>query len=319
MSTVGKLSSYFTKNREDRSSSAKSCKEGSGKPIKSVRARLEKKLHAQQKTGFAFNFAVESDEADLQEDKMLSGASAGGQRSFRFAFDPSSTNEIGASTLGESRSRGGGGGATRRADQGFSIEVEQQRAAQPHGKNKPRKKRAGKKKKRGKGKGKAAEQKPPQELTAEPSEPAVIAGPPIAVGDGGGKTGNSLLSLPITAAKDGNSDSVRREQAPLRPPPGFTLESWKDPTLSGEERRRRRFGSGVRNMAAIQRRSDARRDMAANDDLDIEGSDLPCTDRETTLGVVSVGVPADATSGVGGGSSVFAFGFDIGISFDGGT
>jgi hypothetical protein len=39
------------------------------------------------------------------------------------------------------------------------------------------------------------------------------------------------------------------------PPPGLTLESWRDPTLTEAERRRLKYGSGVRNMKAIQRRA----------------------------------------------------------------
>eukprot|EP00953_Heterococcus_sp_UTEX-ZZ885_P024583 13441-Heterococcus_DN1.PRE.2 len=39
------------------------------------------------------------------------------------------------------------------------------------------------------------------------------------------------------------------------PPPGLTLESWRDPTLTEAERRRLKYGSGVRNIKAIQRRS----------------------------------------------------------------
>jgi hypothetical protein len=39
------------------------------------------------------------------------------------------------------------------------------------------------------------------------------------------------------------------------PSPGLTLESWRDPTLTEAERRRLKYGSGVRNIKAIQRRS----------------------------------------------------------------
>lgn len=301
-----------------------------------VRARLEKKLDAQQKTGFAFNFEVENDAADLQEEEVPGEANAGEKGSFRFGFNPSNTNEIDASTPTKSERRGGGGEASRGADQDFSIEIEQRRA-HPQGKHKPKGKRAGKKKKKGgKEKGEAAGQESRESLIVEPPETVAATGSSTALSNGREEISNSV-SLPVAEAKDGNPDlsrasptpgvaktdvvGARRVRAPLRPPPGFTLESWKDPTLSGEERRRRRFGSGVRNMAAIQRRSDARREMAGNDELEVDGSESHCAAREAAQGNVLVegGIPADARSGVAGGSSVFAFGFDIGISFDGGT
>ncbi|CAN0072402.1 unnamed protein product, partial [Scytosiphon promiscuus] len=257
-----------------------------------VRVRLENKLHVQQKSGFAFNFAVESDAADLPEEGW-GGTGAAEKDSFRFGFTPTNTKGGNAGTPAESQGSGGGGGAAPRADQDFKL--------------------------------------PP-----EPSEPAATAHPSSA-GDGGG-TKSNITSPPGNAAKyssvNPGFDAVnpdvtkledfgaRRERAPLRPPPGFTLESWKDPTLTGEERRRRRFGSGVRNMAAIQRRCDARRELAANDDLEVESSDLPGANREAPQEAASpeAGIPADVLPHrAGGGSSVFAFGFDIGISFDGGT
>lgn len=116
-----------------------------------------------------------------------------------------------------------------------------------------------------------------------------------------------------------------------RLPPGLTLESWRDPALTDDERRRRRFGRGVRNMAAIQRRQDARRLSVApgggNSGKTTVGR--PHQDRDGVVGPpivvdghgerkdLGVGSASEARGPVSGGSSVFAFGFDIGISFNG--
>lgn len=116
-----------------------------------------------------------------------------------------------------------------------------------------------------------------------------------------------------------------------RLPPGLTLESWRDPALTDDERRRRRFGRGVRNMAAIQRRQDARRLSVAPEREDLGESTVgrPYQDRNGVLGppilvdgrgehkAVGASSPAEAGGSVSSGSSVFAFGFDIGISFNG--
>lgn len=155
------------------------------------------------------------------------------------------------------------------------------------------------------------------------------------MGDDGGETINCCIPLGVesdsrpkcddaghgSATTDGGDEKTISET--LRPPPGFTLESWKDPTLSGEERRRRRFGSGVRNMAAIQRSSDARRGLVVGGESEPERflgrhGDLVRPDRDKTRGHGSVqaAVPGDTTVG---GPSVFSFGFDIGISFNGGS
>lgn len=119
-----------------------------------------------------------------------------------------------------------------------------------------------------------------------------------------------------------------------RVPPGLTLESWKDPALTDEERRRRRFGRGVRNMAAIQRSQNARREGRAVVGRAPCGESLPHSAIErphrhgVEMGNLDMmercrenngvgGGSVEADGPVGGGSSVFAFGFDIGISFNG--
>lgn len=117
--------------------------------------------------------------------------------------------------------------------------------------------------------------------------------------------------------------SLLKSSRNRRPPPGLTLESWKDPALTEEERRRRRFGRGVRNMAAIQRSWDARRgdsgvptDADAVDRLHLESEVGGEPDRSNGV-EGDGGVGGGNTAVSGGGSSVFAFGFDIGISFNG--
>ncbi|CAN0503387.1 unnamed protein product [Ectocarpus sp. 12 AP-2014] len=75
-------------------------------------------------------------------------------------------------------------------------------------------------------------------------------------------------------------------------------------------------------MVAIQRSCDARRGLIADGEVGEEklperqgeGLGRPGCDR--ARGMVGAGSPGSTT---GGGSSVFAFGFDIGISFDGGS
>lgn len=311
-------------------------------PHAKVRARLEKKLQVRQKTGFSFNFAIDSDADDVQEGEVCGRGDAGERGSFRFDFNPTNTN-VSAGISTESKERRGGDGAHPRAVQDFVVEMET-RKPQPNGKKKTKKKGTDKKKKGGKGKGKPAE-RGLGGLSGE-QQPQAIPPPkaraPSTVVTGGNETNNSPLATtsdsglkrgdaqPGASAAHGLgelSEVGEKTVAPetLRPPPGFTLESWKDPALSGEERRRRRFGSGVRNMAAIQRSCDARRGLVADGELNAEefpgrhgGLLRPDRDRARagTSGPVQAGIPGGTSAG---GSSVFAFGFDIGISFDGGS
>lgn len=117
------------------------------------------------------------------------------------------------------------------------------------------------------------------------------------------------------------SQSLSPLPAISRPPPGLTLESWKDPALTVDERRRRRFGRGVRNLAAIQRSCESRKGIP------VSSGELMMT--EKMAGADERGVKSDTdrirqveslVENEGPmRSSVFAFGFDIGISFNGGS
>lgn len=307
-----------------------------------VRARLEKKLQVRQKTGFAFNFAIDSDADQLQKGEACGRGDAEERGSFRFDFNPTNTS-VGADTSStESKERSSGGGINPRAVQDFVVEMDTRRPQTNGNKNK-KKKGAGKKNKGTKGKGKPvghglgglAEEQQPQ-VTTPPTVASSTVGsganetnnyPPLAAASDSGPKPNH--AQPGASAAQGfvqqNEVGEKTALEKLRPPPGFTLESWKDPTLSGEERRRRRFGSGVRNMAAIQRSSDARRVLVANRELKAGecpgrhgGLLRPDRDRARAdaTGLVNAGIPGDITSG---GSSVFAFGFDIGISFNDGS
>lgn len=291
-----------------------------------VRARLEKKLQIKQKAAFAFNFTVDVDDTD-----DLQGREQG---SFRFDFNPPDT-AIAGKGAAESKERSSGGCDNPRASEDFVVEIEGRRAG-PNSKNKSKKKGAGKKKKGGKRKAKVAEQERTQDLTGElqPQQDLAPKPPSLSpVGDGGGQTTSCRTPL-VEGDSKPKSDDGRQESATpddvgeksnnsktLRPPPGFTLESWKDPALSVEERRRRRFGSGVRNMVAIQRSSDARRGVVAGES-EPEGflgrhGGLAKPDRDKSRGhrPVQAAVPGENV----GGPSVFSFGFDIGISFNGGS
>lgn len=288
---------------------------------------MEKKLQIKQKAAFAFNFTVDSDDTgDLQ---------GGEQGSFRFDFNPPDTT-IDGKGAEESKERSSGGLDNPRAAEDFVVEIEG-RSAGPNAKNKSRKKGAGKKKKGGKRKAKSAEQERIRDRTGEQQPQQDLATKPPSsspMSDGGGQTNSCRLPLAVESDSKPKSDDARQESATpdnvgektnsetLRPPPGFTLESWKDPALSVEERRRRRFGSGVRNMVAIQRSSEAR-GLAAGEESEPEGfngrhGDLarPDRDRARGHGPVQAAVPGDTTVG---GPSVFSFGFDIGISFNGGS
>lgn len=287
---------------------------------------MEKKLQTRQKTAFAFNFTVDSDTDDLQGRE---------QASFRFDFNPSGTTKVGKGAK-ESKEKISGGGDNPRAAQDFVVKIEERRA-QPNAKNKSKKKGAGKKKKGGMNKGNYADRHRQEHLTEEQQPQQDLATKPPSsstMGDRGVQTNNHCLPLVAESDSKPKCDDARRGSATpdnigeksasksLRPPPGFTLESWKDPTLSGEERRRRRFGSGVRNMAAIQRSCDTRRGMVVGGSSEPEefpgrhgGLVRPDRDRASEHGLVQAVVPGDSV----GGPSVFSFGFDIGISFNGGS
>ncbi|CAN0301484.1 unnamed protein product [Ectocarpus sp. 4 AP-2014] len=333
MSTTGKLSSYFTKRREVTSSRAgpEELHVGSSSSSSSVRARLEKKLQAKQKTGFAFNFAVDSDADEQRQGGGQEGGDAGERGSFCFNFNPADASDaptcVPESNGGRRRS---GDASSLRAAQDFLTVVEKS-GAQPSGKKKT--KGAGKKRKKknkgGKGKAQQSRQQKSQDPVGEGPEQEIVVDCRTTfshgtVGDGGGgATSSAVSSLLAATASDSSPKREHRQRPPgLRPPPGFTLESWKDSAITGEERRRRRFGSGVRNIVAIQRSCDARRGLIADGEVGDEklperqgeGLGRPSCDR--ARGMVGAGAPDGTT---GGGSSVFAFGFDIGISFDGGS
>lgn len=287
-----------------------------------VRARLGKKLQVKQKSAFAFNFAIDSAADELPSGEACSEGGAGERGSFRFGFTPTDTSDAASSAPREAKARGVGGGGIPRAAQDFVVEVEGRRA-QPSGKNKPKKKKgAGKKKKGAKAKGKPAEkvlldpagkEHPRQDSATKPPTTTVSSTP--AEGGGEGRTSDDGASLAEASGVVGEETTKKN----IRPPPGFTLESWKDPALTVEERRRRRFGSGVRNMAAIQRSSDARRGLVA--DGEVEGEESRGTHRELVLPERDrgrgVGLVQPAASG--GGPSVFSFGFNIDVSFNGGS
>ncbi|CAM9170435.1 unnamed protein product [Laminaria digitata] len=314
--SVGKLSSYFTKRRD--AASFKDPEEGSDKrPTSSVRARLEKKLHVKQKTGFAFNF-------DLVEDEGLEKGDARGssteRESCRFEFDPTETpGDVGTSVGGKQHRCGGD--ADPREDDDFVVHVVSGMSTAPRSaKKKGKRKAGGKKKKSGKGKGKGAgnpDRHPAEnELNRERDE---STGSPT-------KDAAIVVPSPALATNEGcqsdDPDAGRMEPSPVpvvaRPPPGLTLESWKDPALTLEERRRRRFGRGVRNMAAIQRSRDARRGAGVGA-ADLAAEEVvPDSNTGSNQGGLAKPDPdrARGESSRASGSSVFAFGFDIGISFN---
>ncbi|CAN0320641.1 unnamed protein product, partial [Ectocarpus sp. 13 AM-2016] len=297
-----------------------------------VRARLEKKLQVKQKTGFAFNFAVDGDADEQRQGGGQEGVDAGERGSFCFNFYPADASDA-PTRVPESngaRRRSGDASSLRAAQD--SLTVVEKSGVQPSGKKKrtgagKKKKKKKKKKKRGKGEAQQSREQKSQDPVGKGPEQEIVVGYPTTsshdtVGDGGGEaTSSTLASLPAAAPSDSSPKREHRQRPPgLRPPPGFTLESWKDPAITGEERRRRRFGSGVRNMVAISRSCDARRGLIADGEVreeklperQEEGLGRPGCDR--ARGMVGAGAPGSTT---GGGSSVFAFGFDIGISFDG--
>lgn len=263
--------------------------------------------------------------------------------SFRFGFDPPDTSngaEISASVGGRKERE------TSPPDERFVIDV--QESAHARLKAQKKNKGTGKKKKKKKGKGKRVEedprhqpQAPPvQEVATGTSATSATMSVPSGTADRTGVPTNDYLS---TTVASGSSEEARSTELPgpappelskpespaqsflpvpaiARPPPGLTMESWKDPALTGEERRRRRFGRGVRNLAAIQRSCDARRG-AANAQGAAVAEGVP--DREVGVARPDPDRARDEegsiANGAPGGSSVFSFGFDIGISFNGGS
>ncbi|CAM9571800.1 unnamed protein product [Discosporangium mesarthrocarpum] len=67
--------------------------------------------------------------------------------------------------------------------------------------------------------------------------------------EGQGSSGSSTPSVPLPKPPATMANPMSSLGLQPRPPPGLTLDSWRDPALTEEERRRRRFGKGVRNMA----------------------------------------------------------------------
>lgn len=332
---------------------------------------MKKKLQTKQKTGFAFNFAVDD---DRQTGDVGGGENCDDRGSFRFGFDPMGTTidiADAAPVRAKQRSKSGTGGSRPPVvAQQFSVYGEQIGAAAAPIVKKKKKGTNKKKKKAGKGKGKGKGKKvhsAEEEVGQDSSSPKILQEPDgaTAVNDfnmppvvAEPVTGFREYDIPLPtaaavahsmeqpysfaqhpaavspepAAEPGNLDQIFSSPVPpltLRPPPGFTLESWKDPALSMEERRRRRFGRGVRNMAAIQRSRDARRGMSAERD-DLVGGEEGLNrsqGRETTGAYPDRRASGDSDRLVEsggcprgeGGSSVFSFGFDIGISFNNGS
>lgn len=268
-----------------------------------MRARLEKKLQVRQKSAFAFNFELPKGEACGDGETRETG-------SFRFDFNPADTKDAARSAPREAKARSIGGGINPRAAQDFVVEVEGRRA-QSNRKNKPKKKGAGKKKKGGKAKGKPAEKVLRDPAGEDHAQQDSSAKPPMTTGSSTPPVGGDGGALAV--AIDVGEETTKKT---LRPPPGFTLESWKDPALTVEERRRRRFGSGVRNLAAIQRSCDARRGLVADGEIEAEDSGGKHRDLVQPERVRGRGQQA---SGSGGRSSVFSFGFNIDVSFNGGS
>lgn len=299
---------------------------------------MEKKLQAKQRSGFAFNFELVGCEDGLEEVDARKGGCSNDRESFRFGFNPTETPG-GVGTSGGDQQHRRGGDANPRGDDDFLVHVSGISTAPRIAKKKGKGKGGGKKKKGGKGKGKGAgnsDRHPAEnelnherdEATGCPAKDAPIVMPFPAVATNEGCQSDGGISPRVGNDSSEGAEAVQRQprtdtlglswpdvgqakpSPKTRPPPGLTLESWKDPALTGEERRRRRFGRGVRNMVAIQRSRDARRgagvgaaDLAAEEVVPDNNYNEP--DR------------AHGESNRASGSSVFAFGFDIGISFNG--
>lgn len=300
-----------------------------------------------QKTGFAFNFDLVEDEG-LEEGDARGGSTE--RESFRFEFNPTETPGDVGTSVGDKQHRCGGD-ADPREDDDFVVHVVSGTSTAPRSaKKKGKRKAGGKKKKSGKGKGKGAgnpDRHPAEnelnrerdESTGSQTKDAAIVVPSPALATNEGCQSDGVISLGMRndspegaaplqqqpgtdAVGHAQPDAGRMEPSPVpvvaRPPPGLTLESWKDPALTLEERRRRRFGRGVRNMAAIQRSRDARRGAG------VEAADLaaeevvPDSNTGSNQGGLAKPDPdrARGESSRASGSSVFAFGFDIGISFN---
>lgn len=310
---------------------------------------MERKLQVKQKTEFAFNFDLVGDEDGLEGGQACKGGNSNERNSFRFGFNPTE-NPVGLGASVGGKQHRSGGDVDPRADDDFVVRVSGTGTAPRSAQKKGKRKGGGKKKKGGKGKGKGAENlhrnptenelsRKSDEVIGSRTKDAAIVVPPCAVAtdeeecqpDGDislqmGKDSSERAQLqqqPETdpaglAQPDGClTESLPMPPAVARPPPGLTLESWKDPALTGEERRRRRFGRGVRNMAAIHRSRDARRGAG------VEAEDLlaEVVADNNSHGVLAKPDP-DRIHGQpsrGSGSSVFAFGFDIGISFNDGS
>lgn len=321
--------------------------------IHQVRDRLERKLERKHRTGFSFNF-----ELDDYGDKAKEN-DPGGRGSFRFGFNPNITPVDVDGASNSKAGRASGAASQTPIAEGFVVNATGETSVTATAR---KKKGTSKKKKRGKGNKKAAGQMK-HDLAkdaleggrgaAEGSPPKCTARTPSAAADQAINRTNEVLPL-AEYSRDTSQDRELKQQPALgapklssgesdyrhiprvptmvRPPPGLTMESWKDPALTSEERRRRRFGRGVRNMTAIQRSRDARRgalipdgempsDSFAEDQHGLAPQNL---NQARAAGLVGDRSPdGDQFRGGGGdkrgASSVFAFGFDIGISFDGGS
>lgn len=308
-----------------------------------MRERLGTKLQVRQKTGFAFNFNLDEDLQAKDE--------AHERESFRSGFSSSDPALYKANTFAANREKDTEDVRSTRVD-GLGIDLREsmsQLTVAKQKKKKPPGKRRRKGKKKGKGKCKgqgtvdsgydSATQAYQDETiipstivkfsSGTPSQPAGSLDRKISNVNPSSESGDvvetpqpiTLLNLPSAGIRDvvPRSQSLSPLSAISRPPPGLTLESWKDPALTMDERRRRRFGRGVRNLVAIQRSCESRKGLpassgelqamiAGDDDRSIKSD----TDRMRQMeSLVENGDPT--------GSSVFAFGFDIGISFNGGS
>lgn len=302
-----------------------------------VRARLERKLVARKKE-FAFNFPLD-DEGGIRPEATTDSA-VDERTSFRFDFHKTEPGLDGSHTeLPPSENR--------RQLQDFAATSTL--APLSHSDDGRRKEgnagKAGKKQKKKKKK----KRKEPSEVRVQDSdrlERIDKAGAASSSAKGlsrriaalssveAATDADALLGTPIAPALPESHGTGRADMMPAassgtapgvslsgipeasRPSPGLTLESWKDPALTDEERRRRRFGCGVRNMAAIERRSDNRRVGLANMSRAVGSHVRPPANGEAVAESQVESLPRrdeDASTG----SSVFSFGFDIGISFNG--
>lgn len=277
---------------------------------------MEKKLDARKK-GFAFNFSPTSEADTLPQEN------AGSHEAFRFSFKPEHLPA---------------GGDSFSAHSGHTPAVERLSAdLREFSRRSPTSRRTRTKKKKKKKKTKQVDKKCQDEEVVAPAgnhDHPVICNTHDTGRSGAGDshevrdevsqlpqhrarrsddTNVSCTSAagttvpphrPISATQDAHNDA-RVDRPSGRPPPGLTLDSWKDPALSDEERWRRRFGRGVRNITAIQRSRDARK--TSNSPSGSKAS-AKCCDENSDTGRCRAAAPA---------ADVFAFGFDIGIQFGG--